>query len=109
MVATQRNLRFGTFAAALASVVMIGYIATTLYDHANVSPDLVMAPVVATTPEAEFTPITNPSPAIVASRSSRIDHLAGGAFRRAGSGPFCAQQARARLTTRANARQHRQP
>ena len=67
LASTQRNLRFGAFAAALASVVMIGYIAATLYDHANVSNDLVMAPVVATMPEPEFTPITNSTPAIVAS------------------------------------------
>ena len=46
---------------------MIGYIAATLYNHANVSSDLVMAPVVASTPEPEFTPITNSTPAIVAS------------------------------------------
>jgi len=72
LASTQRNLRFGAFAATLASLVMLGYIATTLYDHANVSSDLVMAPVVATIPEPEFTPITTPAPAIVASVSAGL-------------------------------------
>ncbi len=67
LASTQRNLRLGAFAATLASLVMIGYIATTLYDHASAPRDLVMPPVVAMTPESEFTPITNSTPAIVAS------------------------------------------
>jgi len=72
LASAQRNLRFGAFAATLASLVMLGYIATTLYDHASVPSDLVMAPVVATVPEAELTPITTPAPAIVASVSAGL-------------------------------------
>jgi anti-sigma factor RsiW len=70
LASTQRNLRFGAFAATLASLVMLGYIATTLYDHANATSDVVMAPVVATIPEPE--PITTPAPAIVASVSAGL-------------------------------------
>ncbi|PYY20731.1 MAG: hypothetical protein DMG62_22275 [Acidobacteria bacterium] len=72
LASTQRNLRFGAFAATLASLVMVGYIATTLYDHANGPRDVLMPPVVATVPESEFTPITTSAPAIVASVSAGL-------------------------------------
>jgi anti-sigma factor RsiW len=74
LVHTQRNLRVGAFAAVLASVIMLGYIGTTLYDHASPPGDVVMAPVVATIPDSdpEFTPITTSAPAIVASVSAGL-------------------------------------
>jgi hypothetical protein len=72
LVQTQRNLWFGAVAATLASAIMLGYIATTLYDHASPPRDLVMAPVVATIPEPEFTPITTSAPAIVTSVSAGL-------------------------------------
>ncbi len=68
LASTHRNLRLGAFAAALASLAMLGYIGTTLYDHANGPRDLVMSPVVATMPEAEFPVIT----AIVTSVSAGL-------------------------------------
>jgi hypothetical protein len=46
---------------------MLGYIGNTLYREAGGPQDVVMAPVVATIPEPEFTPITTSAPAIVAS------------------------------------------
>jgi anti-sigma factor RsiW len=64
---THRNLRIGAVAATLASAIMLGYISTTLYSHASAPRDIVMAPVVATIPEPEFTPITTSAPAILAS------------------------------------------
>jgi hypothetical protein len=67
LVATQRNLRRGAVAATLASAAMLGYIATTLYHHTDAPRDIVMAPVFATTPEPEITPIATSTPAIVAS------------------------------------------
>jgi anti-sigma factor RsiW len=67
LVATQRNLRLGAIAATLASAVMLGYIGTTLYHHSDPPRDVVMAPVIATIPEPELTPITTSAPAIVAS------------------------------------------
>ena len=69
---SQRNLRIGAFAAALASVVMLGYIGTALYGHASGPTDVVMAPVVATIPEPEFAPITTSAPAIVTSVSAGL-------------------------------------
>jgi len=51
---------------------MIGYIATTLYDHASGPSDVLMAPVVATIPESELTPITTSAPAIVTSVSAGL-------------------------------------
>jgi anti-sigma factor RsiW len=71
LATTQRNLRRGAIAATLASAVMLGYIATTL-SHETVTRDLVMAPVVATLPEPELTPITTSSPAIVTSVSAGL-------------------------------------
>ncbi len=72
LAATQRNLRRGAIAATLASAAMLGYIATTLYHHSDAPGDLVMAPVVATIPEPDLTPITTSTPAIVASVSSGL-------------------------------------
>ena len=72
LAATQRNLRRGAIAATLASAVMLGYIGTTLYHHTDAPRDLVMAPVVATMPEPELTPITTSTPAIVASVSAGL-------------------------------------
>src|SRR5204863_4478634 len=70
--AVQRNLRRGAIAATLASAIMLGYIGTTLYHHAEVPRDLVMPPVIATIPEPELTPITSAAPAIVASVSAGL-------------------------------------
>jgi hypothetical protein len=67
LVATQRNLRRGAVAATLASAAMLGYIATTLYHHTDAPRDIVMAPVFATIPEPELTPLATSTPAIVAS------------------------------------------
>jgi hypothetical protein len=50
---------------------MLGYIGSTLF-HSDVPRDLVMAPVVATVPEPELTPITTSTPAIVASVSAGL-------------------------------------
>ena len=69
---SQRNLKLGAFAATLASAIMLGYIGTTLYDHASPPRDIVMAPVVASIPEPEPTPITTSAPAIVASVSAGL-------------------------------------
>ncbi len=71
LAATQRNLRRGAIAATLASAAMLGYIATTLY-HADAPHDLIMAPVVATLPDPELTPITTSTPAIVTSVSAGL-------------------------------------
>lgn len=71
LATTQRNLRLGAVAATLASAVMLGYIGMTLY-HSDAPHDLVMPPVVATTPEPELTPITTSTPAIVASVSAGL-------------------------------------
>jgi anti-sigma factor RsiW len=69
---TQRNLRRGAIAATVASALMLGYIGTTLY-RADSSPrDLLMPPVIATIPEAELTPITTSTPAIMASVSAGL-------------------------------------
>ena len=69
---SQRNLRLGAIAATLASAIMLGYISTTLYNHASPPRDIVMAPVVASIPEPELTPITTSAPAIVASVSAGL-------------------------------------
>ncbi|MGI8400989.1 MAG: anti-sigma factor family protein [Gemmatimonadaceae bacterium] len=71
LATTQRNLRRGAIAATFASAAMLGYIATTLY-HSQTPRDLVMPPVVATLPEADFIPITTSSPAIVTSVSAGL-------------------------------------
>src|SRR6476646_2100837 len=71
LATTQRNLRRGAIAATLASAIMLGYIGTTLY-RSDTPHDLVMAPVVATIPEPELTPITTSTPAIVASVSAGL-------------------------------------
>jgi hypothetical protein len=71
LVATQRNLRRGAIAATLASAVMLGYIGTTLY-QSDAPRDLVMAPVIATAPEPDLTPITTSTPAIVTSVSAGL-------------------------------------
>jgi hypothetical protein len=69
--ASPRNLTRAAIAATLASVVMLGYIGTTLFTS-DTPRDLVMAPVIANTPEPELTPITTSTPAIVASVSAGL-------------------------------------
>jgi len=69
---SQLNLRLGAVAATLASAIMLGYISTTLYDHASPPRDIMMPPVVASIPEPEVTPITTSAPAIVASVSAGL-------------------------------------
>ena len=69
---TQRNLTRGAIAATLASVIMLGYIGTTLYSRPDVPRDMVLAPVVASIPEPELTPITTSAPAIVTSVSAGL-------------------------------------
>ncbi len=51
---------------AVASVVMLGYIGSSLRD-VDSPRDIVFPPVIASLPEAEFSPITTPAPALVAS------------------------------------------
>ena len=70
LVHSQRNLRLGAFAAALASAIMLGYISTTLYSNTSAPQDLVMAPVVATIPDSEF--MATSAPAIVTSVSAGL-------------------------------------
>lgn len=50
----------------LAAAAMIGYIAITL-DKVERPSDLMMAPVIASAPESEMSPISSPPPALVAS------------------------------------------
>ena len=69
---TQRNLRRGAIAATLASAVMLGYIGTTLFNQPFAARDIVLPPVVATAPEADFAPITTSTPAIVTSVSAGL-------------------------------------
>ena len=69
---TQRNLRWGAVAATLASVIMLGYIGTTLYNQPTAPRDILLPPVVASVPEAELTPITTSTPAIVTSVSAGL-------------------------------------
>ena len=69
--ASPRNLRRGAIAATIASVLMLGYIGTTLFPS-DTPRDLVMAPVIANTPEPELTPITTSTPAIVAAVSAGL-------------------------------------
>jgi anti-sigma factor RsiW len=71
MATTQHSLRRGAIAATLASAVMLGYIAMTL-SRPETTHDIVMSPVVASTPEPELTPITTSSPAIVTSVSAGL-------------------------------------
>ncbi len=66
LATTQRNLRRGAIAATVVSAIMLGYIGSTLY-RTDTPRDVIMPPVIATAPEAELTPITTPTPAIVAS------------------------------------------
>ncbi|MFL5509920.1 MAG: anti-sigma factor family protein [Gemmatimonadaceae bacterium] len=61
LVHSQRNLRLGAVAATLASVLMLGYIGTTLYGHSETPHDLVMPPVVASIPESELMPASGPA------------------------------------------------
>ena len=71
LASAQRNLKRAAIAATVASALMLAYIGTTLY-HTNPPRDLLLPPVVATLPEAELTPITSSSPAIVASVSAGL-------------------------------------
>jgi hypothetical protein len=68
---TPRSLRRSAIAATIASAMMLGYIGTTLF-QSDAPRDLVMAPVVATLPEPDFTPITTSAPAIVTSVSAGL-------------------------------------
>jgi hypothetical protein len=64
--ARPRSIRKGMAAAmTLAAAAMIGYIALTL-QKVEQSSDLLMAPVIASAPESEMTPISSPPPALVA-------------------------------------------
>ena len=71
VASTQRNLRRGAIAATVASVLMLGYIGSTLF-HTEAPRDLVMAPVVASIPEPDLTPFTTSTPAIVTSVSAGL-------------------------------------
>jgi hypothetical protein len=62
----------GALAATVASALMLGYIGSTLYNAGATPRDIVMPPVVAMAPEAELTPITTATPAIVASVSAGL-------------------------------------
>ncbi|MEX2110409.1 MAG: zf-HC2 domain-containing protein [Gemmatimonadaceae bacterium] len=66
LATTTRNLKRGAVAATIASVAMLAYIGSTIY-QTDQPRDLMMAPVVATATEPDFTPITTSTPAIVAS------------------------------------------
>ena len=68
---TQRNLRQGAIAATIASVLMLGYIGSTLFQP-DPPRDLVMAPVVATVPEPDLAPFATSTPAIVTSVSAGL-------------------------------------
>lgn len=70
-VTTHRSMRRAAVAATVASAIMLGYIGTTLYPS-DPPGDLRMAPVVASVPELELTPITTSTPAIVASVSAGL-------------------------------------
>jgi hypothetical protein len=65
LATTRRNLTRGAVVASIASVAMLAYIASTIY-QTDRPRDLVMAPVVATATMPDFTPITTSTPAIVA-------------------------------------------
>ena len=69
---TQRNLWRGAIAATIASAIMLGYIGTTLFHQPEAPRDMILAPVVASVPEPELTPITTSTPAIVASVSAGL-------------------------------------
>ncbi len=66
LATTTRNLKRGAIAATLARVAMLAFIGSTIYETDRPR-DLMMAPVVATTTEPDFTPLTTSTPAIVAS------------------------------------------
>jgi hypothetical protein len=61
------------FAATVAftSVLMLGYIGTSLRD-VDTPQDIVFPPVVASLPEQEIAPITTPAPALVASAAAGL-------------------------------------
>jgi hypothetical protein len=63
---TRSNLKRGAVAATVASLAMLAYIGSTLY-QADMPRDLRMPPVVASTTESEFAPLATSTPAIVAS------------------------------------------
>ena len=70
LATAQRNLRYGAVAATMASVIMLGYIGTTLYQRTAAPQDLMMPPVVASIPEPMPSPVSEP--AFVASMSAGI-------------------------------------
>jgi anti-sigma factor RsiW len=71
LFAAPRSMKGAAMTAAVASAIMLGYIGTMLYPS-DAPGDLVMPPVVASTPELELTPITSSTPAIVASVSAGL-------------------------------------
>lgn len=66
LATTRRNLTRGAIVATIASVAMLTYIGSTLY-QTDVARDVLMQPVVATATEPELNQITTSTPAIVAS------------------------------------------
>jgi hypothetical protein len=73
---TERSQTFhhsGKFAAAIAvaSVLMLGYISSSLKD-VDSPRDILFPPVVANLPESELIPITTPVPALVASAAAGL-------------------------------------
>ena len=92
---TQRNLRRGAIAATVASVLMLGYIGTTLF-NSDSPRDLVMAPVVATHSGAGAHAIHYLDAGDSHLRFSRTDHLARRSLCGASSGQIRALQPRAR-------------
>ena len=63
---SQRIRRRVSLAMGLATAAMLGYIAMTLYRVENPR-DLILAPLVASAPESEISPIATPPAAIIAS------------------------------------------
>ena len=63
----------GKFAAvvAVASVVMLGYIGSSLRD-VDAPRDIVFPPVIASVPESELVPLTMPAPALIASAAAGL-------------------------------------
>jgi hypothetical protein len=66
LATTRRNLTKGAIVATVASVAMLAYIGSTLY-QADMTRDLIMPPVVATATEPDLNPITTSTPAIAVS------------------------------------------
>lgn len=71
LATTRRNLTKGAIVATVASVAMLAYIGSTLY-QADLTRDLIMPPVVATATEPDLNPITTSTPAIAVSAPSGL-------------------------------------